>query len=500
MKKILFLSLIFASCALMGQSVKVVYDFNTFHSVQGNYVEIHSSIAAASLQNVASSEGKWLKQAELTTVICGADRPDSAVYVDKRIIKSPEVSDSNNIRAVSLLDVQRVLLDNGDYVVYFDLKDIAKSKESLQYKDAFKINFPKDNVSLSDIVIVDTIADSKTPNMYTRGTKDIIPNIFGSLSLQENTLKYYVEIYNADKTFGKDNMYAIVTNLENATTNRKVDNIQLVKRMKAGEVSTYVGALDVSSLVEGTYYLNVEIRNGENILYEYKRKAFYKESEKKPDVNNMELPNDVFVNYIADSTLDDNLYSLLPIASENERYHIQKTIKNGNNDQKRYILYEFFMRLNTTSPEYAWKEYSKAVSYVNKKYSTKIRKGYDTDMGRVYLLYGEPDDIIDSKFGASSGFNNVNEQYQKVNGTITEGVGVNYYPYQIWIYNSTPFGESNRKFVFYARENNLIEYYLLHSNAKGENQDMFWEHTLSRGTLEQGIEGKAGKQFRTGHE
>lgn len=44
-----------------------------------------------------------------------------------------------------------------------------------------------------------------------------------------------------------------------------------------------------------------------------------------------------------------------------------------------------------------------------------------------------------------------------------------------------------------------MEYFLLHSDAKGEPFDRFWENTLSRGLLPEGVEGEAGIQFRKGY-
>lgn len=502
-KRIFFICFMFLSFLSIGQNVKVVYDFRTYYSLQGNYAEINTSIDGFSLNIGKSEKGMFIKSAELTTIICEVNTPDSAIYVDKRIIKSPEVKDSNQITNSSLLDMQRVSLDNGEYVVYFELKDMASSNQPLQYKDVIKINYPKDNVSMSDIMIADTIKNTSVENIYTRGNKDIIPNVFNTLSLSQNILTYYVEVYNADKTFGEDSVYALVTSLENITTGKKVDNIQNVKRIKAQGISTYIAQLDLSSLIEGSYYLTVEVRNGKNILYEYKRLPFYKESNIKPDIFNMEIPSNSFVKFIADSVLDENLLCLIPIASENERSAIEKTVKAGTPEQKRYLVYEFYKRLDNNYPESAWKEYMNAIAYVNSHYSTQIKKGYDTDMGRVYLLYGVPDNIIDEKFGGSSGFNRSDGNIDRINNpysTWEKGKGVDYYPYQIWVYNSTPYGESNRKFVFYAKQDNLAEYFLLHSNARGEVQDIFWENTLSRGFLDPGVEGMAGRQFRVGHE
>ncbi|MDO5760421.1 MAG: GWxTD domain-containing protein [Bacteroidota bacterium] len=513
MKKLTLAFLLMVSTLTFGQNINVVYDFHTYYSTEGNYAEILTSIDGSSL-GAKQTKNKWVKSAELTTIVCNILAPDSALYVDKRIIKSPEVEDSTKISNSSLLDMQRIGLDNGEYIVYFELKDVSTTNQPMQYSDVVKISYPNNAVSISDILILDTVLNTKETNIYTRDNKDMIPNIFNSLPLNKNMLTFYVEIYNADKTLGENTPYALISYLENISSGKKVANSQITKAVTSNSISTYLGQMDVSQLIEGSYYLNIEVRDSKNILHEYKRIAFYKQSEIKPDLNNMEIPADAFVNFIADSLLDDNLACLTPIASSNEQYAIRQAIKHSNNAQKRYLIYEFYKQLNSNHPENTWREYISVVTYVNNKYGTQIKKGYETDMGRVYLLYGAPDNIIDEKFGASSGLQSGNpylsqsttpynayvDRVDNPYRNSSEAFGVNYYPYQIWVYNKTPFGESNRKFVFYARQDNLIEYFLLHSNAKGENQDMYWENTLSRGGLEPGVEGKAGRQFRVGHE
>lgn len=501
MKKIWILVLIgLLPVMVMGQSnINVLYAFRTYHSPSVNYAEINTSIETSSLKAELTNQGKYIKSAELTTIICPLKQSDSAVYVDKRIIKTPQMNDSNQLNNISLLDMQRMELQNDTFVVYFELKDMANNLQPMQYRDMLVISYPKDEINLSDIMIIDKYAKTKTQNIYSKNGFDLTPYIFDIIPQDSNKLDYYVEVYNSDKAFKED--YILVTNIENISTKKKVETIQTFKRLKPNSIIPYIGSLDLSSLSEGSYYLNVEVRDKDNILYAYKRYPFYKQSKNKKEIVNQEIPSDAFVNFIADSNLKDAILSVRPIASENEVDYIVSKLDNSTAAQDRYFLYHIFERQNPYNPNQAWNNYSTMVNQVNAKYSTKIKKGYDTDMGRVILSYGYPDDIIDEKFAASTGFQKRSEIDRRLDpyAPDVDPDGVNYYPYQIWIYNTTPFGESNRKFVFYAKGDNLMEYFLLHSNAKGELQDMYWERTLSKNSLDEGVEGKAGKQFRTGH-
>ena len=480
-------------------NINTLYAFRTYYSPSGNYAEINTSIQASSLQAHRLENGKYQKSAELTTIVCPIQKPDSAIYVDKRIIHTPEVTDSNTLNTTSLLDMQRVALENDTFIVYFELKDINTIMQPMTYRDFLVMNYDINEVNVSDIMVVDSYKKTSKPNILSKNGYDLTPYMFDIISKNNNKLDYYVEMYNTDKFFASS--YALVTNIENISTGKKVETIQRVKIFSPNEITPYIGSLDISSLAEGSYYLNVEIRNDKNILYAYKRYPFYKQSDMKQEIFNAEIPADAFVNFIADSSIKDCILSCRPIASEVEIRYMIKDLPSSTAAQDRYMLYKIFERQNAYEPNKAWKEYSGRVNQVNEKYSTKIKKGYDTDMGRVILSYGYPNDVIDEKFGASSGL----QMRSKVDKALTpyapdvDADGVNYYPYQIWIYNTTPFGESNRKFVFYAKQDNLMEYFLLNSDAKGELHDIYWERTLSKNTLDEGVEGKAGKQFRTGH-
>lgn len=486
---------------ILAQNINALYSLRTYHSSKMDYAEINTSIDASTLKTTQTSSNKYVKQAELTTYISNIHKTDSAIYIDKRIIASPQVKDTNELSNISIMDMQRVKLSADTFLVIFELKDASTNNEPISYNDVLIIPYNDNEISVSDIMIVDKYNKTTNKNIYSKGGYDLYPYMFDVINKDKNMINYYAEIYNTDKVFGKDNPYVISTIVEDMSTSTKVNNVQTIKRQIAENTTTLFGAIDISSLVEGSYYLTVEVRDKDNMLHAYKRYPFFKKSDNKIEIANIELPANAFVNNIPDSVLKTTILSLRPIASTSQVEYIRKNLKTTTTEQDRYFIYQFFANINSIDPQKAWEDYSKNVQYVNNKYSTPIKEGYTTDMGRVYLVYGPPDEVIDEKFTSSTGTNNVDKFAQRLNPDLSssETNGVTYYPYQIWIYNQTPFGESNRKFVFYAKQSNLAEYFLLHSNAVGEKQELYWENTLSYGSLDYGVVGKAGKQFETGH-
>jgi GWxTD domain-containing protein len=142
---------------------------------------------------------------------------------------------------------------------------------------------------------------------------------------------------------------------------------------------------------------------------------------------------------------------LYPISDVNERTWGQNQItKKDLNEMQRFFL-GFWKNRNPTNPEQAWLAYLQQVKAVQKEFGTQIKKGYETDRGRVYLQYGAP--------------------HQRTQSTPEPSA----YPYEIWQYYQLPDGQANRKFVFYNPDLVTNDYRLIHSTAQGEIYDTRWE-------------------------
>ncbi|MDD4739446.1 MAG: GWxTD domain-containing protein, partial [Bacteroidales bacterium] len=438
------------------EGLNAIYSFSTFNiPSQKPYVEINTSIQAKSLIYMNNEA-----TIEFTLLII---KDSQIVYVEKRDLKATQAYSE-----ASIIDIQRVSLDNGQYSARFELKDKNTSMTPLVIEDNFEINYPKNQIAVSSVQLIDSYKKTTSQNIRSKNGYDLIPYLFDAIAENKNTLTYYAEIYNAEKEFGKDSTYAISVVLESIKTGKKFEAIQKIKREKAREISVEIGNLDITSLPQGGYYLVVEARNKNNILYAYSKTAFYRYSNVDNNFQST-IPADAFVNMISKDEIDENIYCLIPIASEAQKTFILKHMKTSSIDDKKHFLYVFWRGINPENPNFEWQSYMKEVKIVNEKYSTKIKKGYETEMGRVYLQYGKPDVVIDEKFKATSGMRKsslANQALNPLDGEFSQDA-ISYMPYQIWKYHNTPYGEVNKGFVFYAPQNNLMEYFLLHSDAKG---------------------------------
>jgi hypothetical protein len=94
--------------------------------------------------------------------------------------------------------------------------------------------------------------------------------------------------------------------------------------------------------------------------------------------------------------------------------------------------------------------YLQATRFANENFRSFAREGWRTDRGRVYLIYGQPDDI--ERFPSSDEAK----------------------PYEIWTYNGI---EGGVEFIFGDRLG-LREYQLLHSSKLGEIKNENWRALL----------------------
>jgi len=122
-------------------------------------------------------------------------------------------------------------------------------------------------------------------------------------------------------------------------------------------------------------------------------------------------------------------------------------------NQKREFLYNFWKRRDTT-PETEENEFKKLylerIQIANQRYSTFNTPGFKTDRGRVYLQYGDPDEIE----------RHPNETNSK--------------PYETWTYRNI---EGGVIFIF-ADLMGFNYYELIHSTKRGELQDPNWRNRI----------------------
>ena len=228
-----------------------------------------------------------------------------------------------------------------------------------------------------------------------------------------------------------------------------------------------------------------ELRNRHNETFGVKKYTFQRSNPNvQLSTDDMFVFGGTFVTNIDEKDLNYYIQTLYPTASAKEKDFIFNEAASASLEEKQAFFYKFWLA-RSTDPKSEWFKYRKWVEYVDKHFSKGNVRGYQSDRGRVYLQYGPPTYVLDEK--------------NKVSTRNFQNIGhIHYLPYQMWFYEYIPGDNPKRAFVFFDqfRSGN---YYLLHSNAKGEVQDMFWERRLSGNQLEENMQAEAGVQFERGY-
>lgn len=153
--------------------------------------------------------------------------------------------------------------------------------------------------------------------------------------------------------------------------------------------------------------------------------------------------------------LHKNINALSPLARGAEIKVIRAIAENNDTSFLQHFLYNFWFNRNATNPEKAWLEYVEKLNYVAKQYGSVSQLGFESDRGRIYLVYGEPDKL---------------DRMANEKGAL---------PYEVWYYNNV----ENRgivKFLFYQPGMLGSQMFLLTSSESDEGIDPYWKSKLLR--------------------
>lgn len=430
------------------------FSYSTFYTPEkGPYIETYLSVVGNTLIYQPNENGKLQGGLEVTLIFKQAEK---VIDYKKYNLLTMEYADSTALIR-DLLDQQRISLPNGDYDFEITLKDIHATELPFTNVQKLSLNYNQNAMDISDIELVESFKKTETKNIISKNGYDLMPYTSDFFGEDFEKIAFYNEIYNADKTLGEGTDFLINYFIESYETGMVVSNYKSFKREKAKAVNVVFSSFDIKDLPSGNYKLVIEARNKENSILVTK-KMFFQRSN--PSVNKLLISDDYVNSFVTTMSLEqlkDNIKSLAPISSTTELSFAKNQLGANDEDLMKQYLYNFWLTRNPTDPEKDWKEYKERVDIVQNQYSTSIKRGYETDRGRVYLKYGKPNTISEMKNEPSS------------------------YPYEIWHYYGTE-KMNNVKFIFYNPDIISNDYPLLHSTMRGEIYNTQWRVDLHKRT------------------
>lgn len=450
-KSILLLLILFTVSGADARNLWAYLTFSTFNSPEGPYVETYLSIAANSVKFVKKENGKF--QASVNIIM--TFKKDGQIKAFKKYdFFSSEIEDTTKVN-FSDIDQQRFAIPNGTYEFEIKLADNNKSVPAIPYTQQVTVDFPDNKPSFSGIQFVQSYSKTDVPGDLTKSGYDLRPHVYSFYPPTESKLIFYAEVYNADKIFPKEQKYLISYGIEAYENGMRLPEYTRMRKENPREVSVLLAELNLENLATGTYNLFVEIRNQQNEAIATQRTVFQRSnpSAQMPvtDLQTAEIKNTFVEKYTNIDTLREYINSTYPIAGGLEKSFIRGSVKKSDLKTLQQFFFTFWQQRDPMNPEKRWLAYKLEVEKAQANFGTPVKKGFQTDRGRVFLQYGPP---------------NTREGHYNEPSS---------YPYEIWQYYTLNQTQRNKKFVFYSQDMVTSDFTLLHSDAIGEVTEPRWQ-------------------------
>lgn len=447
MKTFLFNILVF--CSLFAQSqIEALLDIKKFHSTDSDYIETYLYVFGNTLYE-SSDTNNTEKGIEVLQYIENQNK--QIISHKKYIIK--EVSDY--VEKEGIIDLQRFPISEGEYTLFIEIIDINNPSNIEKHQEKFTMNYTN-FPCFSDIELLDSYWKASEENELTKSGFHMIPLVSNYFGPEFDKLAYYFEIYNSSSdSLG---MLLLKQSIKIKSTQKIAGQYNKIKKVPTEAIYPVINTFDLNNLPTGNYELSIELINQKNSVIFKSTIDFQRtnlNNSMQLDRLNAVLINHTFVSNIPSDSISDFINCLSPIASRMESNIIDKKSENINDTLKRQFLYSFWYNRQPDNPELAWQKYKVEIAKADQLFSTKVRRGYQTDMGRIFLKYGPPNTITDRPNEPSA------------------------YPYQIWHYYKI--GKfNNKRFIFYKPDLGTNEYVTLHSTLQGEYFNRNWKTDLHR--------------------
>jgi GWxTD domain-containing protein len=450
--KLLLLFLVFTFLTSFAQGkFSFDYDYARFINDTSSYVEIYYLFNKSRFKIFNEGKEKYII-GSLRIYIMNVE--SKSMVVDKeyqfKSFAEDTVTDTNSTNLVGNIGFE---LGSGNYICSLVGKDLTDKfqKDSVQFK--FQItSYDKNKFSVSDIQLAGSITESSQKDSpFYKNSYEIIPNPAAIYWENLPVIFFYSEIYNIEKNI-KSNMLKVEDILYNVNDLVLFKKTKYISRNNSAIVEA--GEINIKKIPTGVYNLTVSVTDTILQLSALSSKKLYIVNSSVVDTNRTLYINSESLQSEFSSMEEDELDYAFNVAKYiATKLEISRWDKLSDLNAKRSFMAEFWKKRDKTpeTPQNKFQtEYMQRVDYANEHFTAFARKGWKTDMGRVYIVYGPPSEI---------------ERHPSASDSK---------PYEIWHYDNI---EGGVIFVF-ADLSGFNEYLLVNSTKQSEIHDDNWQSRI----------------------
>jgi GWxTD domain-containing protein len=402
-------------------------------NVHQTRIELYYSISVKELQfRDVSGE----KTASFLMAITVTDQQGTTVFSDKHRKGARGGNQAANAdETIGLVDQFSFSLPAGEYRLETKLSDENAGTSNTisghilvpSYSTRFSVSEPQLSLSIQ--------SDLSNP-AFVKGNAAIVPNAARRYRYHDASMPFFYEMY-FDSTIATGKPGIVFANY--SVIDQAGDTLLYIAKqrvVRSGDVSARAAGLDVRGLEKGEHRLQIMLTDSASGMTAFSQKRFWIHT---PVMAQLTLPT-------TPTDLKRYRDQIKYLATRDELRLFDALDANG---KANFVVN--FWRLKDTTPETPENEYMQNVfariDYCMKNFKGK-ENGLNSDMGRVFIIYGQPDDIE----------------------THTWETGAK--PYVIWKYFTS---HAQHSFVFVDRNHESI-FTLVHSTVEEEIKNPNWKN------------------------
>lgn len=433
---ILFLLLLWAPLGgSKGDDIGLFSDYASYRGEKGlSQVEIYYSFPREELSFTDDVDG-YLAIIDVSAEVTEGER---SIWSRNWSFGTKVSSEFEKKEPSTIFDLIRLWLKPGDYSYSLLLRDRISGMEGSVHKSLKVGDFPLGKLQLSDIELAYSIEEGDSTRFYKNGLR-VVPYPRSAYGPNYPVLYFYTEAYNLSFSPQSQSDYKLSYSVYDAER-RLVKEFPSTFRRKPGPSAVLTGGINVLSLMPGGYFLKLVLKDESTSDSASVSKGFFI------------LPPSRVEEELSEEMAQKRRNEISYLATNKEL----KTYEGLSLRGKMEFLREFW-RLrdpDPLTPENEFKvEYYSRWNYATEHFSSFGREdGWKSDMGRVYIIYGPPDQVERVPF----------ESGQK--------------SWQRWSY----FVKDGGYYFIFVDLEGFGRYTLVHSTAKGERNDPNWERFINQ--------------------
>jgi len=349
------------------------------------------------------------------------------------------------------------LATKGKYQVFLK----AKTKDPVSQTDSVGFEIvaipfqASSQIQCSDIELASSIEfSSLKEHPFYKNSFLVVPKPSLTYGIHQPLLYYYCEIYNLLPNISTP-FYFLNVHITDSIGNA-VPQVRLIEKKKTLNTESLVeyGEIGLFSLPEGAYWVHIDVLDGNRKCVASREKRFFVEGEKRKVAVKSETSVSPGYFDLLDEKELQLKYEQSKYLMRDEQKAVYSALKTL--DARRKFLTQFWKELDPnpqTGINEKYEEYQERIRVANLQFGTFQTEGWKTDRGRVFILYGPPNDV---------------EHYPSSS---------DYVPYEVWHYDAI---EGGVDFVF-ADLSGFKNYVLIHSSKKGEVYNPDYTRMIRRG-------------------